>query len=465
MAKINILNIASGYNINFINTNFANIKTALENQVYYRNNPVGEVNTLETDMDVNSRLVYNLPTPTLPTQAASKSYVDNQLGTANLQSYVTAAAAQATIATTQAGNALTQAGNALTQANLAAASYDSFDDRYLGPKASAPTLDNDGNALLNGALYWNTPGSKMYSWNGTAWQDITSATALTKSAIVTALGFTPVQQGTGTSQTAAADISLGQSTIDGTKVRLMRGATDMGNVATETYAAATYYSNTGGVISGSITVTNGNGLYGRDTGGTARQMISYGADNNINCVNGTGGFWRLYNNTGAAVIAEFNNAGTLNLKQNLVLENSGSSFQMKDTGNTIRDHIYMASSQVIVRVSGGTNILWYNQAGTTQIAALSNAGDFQAVTVTQTSDDRKKKAWKPLTKAQLDALAEVTSGTFEWIATGERSVGGSAQEIQAIVPEAVHTNQDGELSVNYGGLNFAILQAMLRKGV
>ena len=29
-----------------------------------------------------------------------------------------------------------------------------FDDRYLGAKSSAPTVDNDGDALITGALYF-----------------------------------------------------------------------------------------------------------------------------------------------------------------------------------------------------------------------------------------------------------------------------------------------------------------------
>jgi hypothetical protein len=45
---------------------------------------------------------------------------------------------------------------AASSATAAAASYDSFDDRYLGAKTSDPTVDNDGNALLTGALYWNS---------------------------------------------------------------------------------------------------------------------------------------------------------------------------------------------------------------------------------------------------------------------------------------------------------------------
>jgi microcystin-dependent protein len=50
-----------------------------------------------------------------------------------------------------------------------AATLDAFDDRYLGAKASDPTLDNDGNALLTGALYFNTSANEMRVYSGSAW--------------------------------------------------------------------------------------------------------------------------------------------------------------------------------------------------------------------------------------------------------------------------------------------------------
>ena len=81
----------------------------------------------------------------------------------------TNAASSASTATTQASNASTSATNAANSATAAAASYDSFDDRYLGSKASDPTLDNDGNALLTGALYWNSSANVMKVYNGGAW--------------------------------------------------------------------------------------------------------------------------------------------------------------------------------------------------------------------------------------------------------------------------------------------------------
>jgi len=68
-------------------------------------------------------------------------------------------------------------------ANLAAASalqaadlYDLFDDRFLGAKAVAPTLDNDGNALVAGVLYFDTVYVAMYVYTGTVWID--AATSL-----------------------------------------------------------------------------------------------------------------------------------------------------------------------------------------------------------------------------------------------------------------------------------------------
>lgn len=79
------------------------------------------------------------------------------------------AASSATAAATSATNASNSATAASSSAASAAASYDSFDDRYLGPKATAPTVDNDGNTLLVGALYFNTTSNQMKVWDGSSW--------------------------------------------------------------------------------------------------------------------------------------------------------------------------------------------------------------------------------------------------------------------------------------------------------
>jgi hypothetical protein len=91
--------------------------------------------------------VTGLGTPTLDADSATKAYVDTVAGSA------TAAAASAAAAAT---------------------TYDNFDDRYLGAKSTAPSVDNDGNTLLVGALYWNSVSNTMFAWNGSAWGSISS---------------------------------------------------------------------------------------------------------------------------------------------------------------------------------------------------------------------------------------------------------------------------------------------------
>jgi hypothetical protein len=72
------------------------------------------------------------------------------------------------------GNNVTAAQAAQAAAELAA---DNFDDTYLGAKASDPTVDNDGNALTIGDLYFNTATNVLKVYNGSAWQVAATSTA------------------------------------------------------------------------------------------------------------------------------------------------------------------------------------------------------------------------------------------------------------------------------------------------
>jgi hypothetical protein len=126
--------------------------------------------TMSGAIAMGTNKITGVGNPTLAQDAATKDYVDDILGSA------TSAATSAAAAATSASNAATSASNAATSAtasansaSAAAASYDAFDDRYLGDKASDPTLDNDGNALLTGALYFNTTSDDMKVYDGSAW--------------------------------------------------------------------------------------------------------------------------------------------------------------------------------------------------------------------------------------------------------------------------------------------------------
>ena len=61
-------------------------------------------------------------------------------------------------------------------AEQAAASADNFDDTYLGPKSADPTVDNDGDALNAGDLYFNTGSNVLRVYDGAAWGDAAVST-------------------------------------------------------------------------------------------------------------------------------------------------------------------------------------------------------------------------------------------------------------------------------------------------
>ena len=121
--------------------------------------------------------------PTAAQDVATKAYTDSILGSATSAATSAAAAAtSASNASTSASGAATSATNAgnsataaASSASAAAASFDQFDDIYLGAKSSAPTVDNDGNALQAGALYFNTASNIMFVYSGSSWAAAGSA--------------------------------------------------------------------------------------------------------------------------------------------------------------------------------------------------------------------------------------------------------------------------------------------------
>jgi hypothetical protein len=72
-------------------------------------------------------------------------------------------------------NTASNAANAANAArDTAITLVDNFEDVYLGAKSLDPSLDNDGDALTAGDLYYNTVGNVLKYYTGSAWVTITS---------------------------------------------------------------------------------------------------------------------------------------------------------------------------------------------------------------------------------------------------------------------------------------------------
>jgi hypothetical protein len=205
----------------------------------------------------------------------------------------TNAAASASTASTQASNAATSASNASTSATsaansaaAAASALDSFDDRYLGTKTSDPTLDNDGNALVAGALYFSTTENVMKVYDGASWITATSAgaTSLLRFRYVATSGqttFSGADAAAATLTYTVNNIAVHRNgvTLDTSEYTASNGTSIVLNVAAGTgdivdiiafksfTVADALSAVSGGTVNGAVTVTgaltaNGNVILG-----------------------------------------------------------------------------------------------------------------------------------------------------------------------------------------------------------
>jgi len=189
------------------------------------------------------------------------------------------------------------AANSARDAALAAA--DNFDDVYLGSKTTDPTLDNDGDALTAGDLYYNSVGTVLKYYTGSAWVSITSG------------GITDLVQDTTPQLGGMLDVN-GQSIGDGT-LELVKFA--------ETASAVN-----------EITVTNA-------ATGNAPQISATGDDTNIDLRLNTKGTGGVVFNAGAVATPSITTSGDLN------------------TG------IFFPSADTIAFTEGGTEAMRINSSG------------------------------------------------------------------------------------------------------
>lgn len=158
MSKLSLssfTNLQSGSAITALNNNFAAIILAMENTL---SRDGTSPNKMGSNLDMNSYRISNLVAAVSDTEPVRlKEFQD---GMDDLETTVQ------NIASTTQG-----------YLNQVITLYDTFDDIYLGDKASDPTVDNDGNTLQTGAIYWNTTTNIMKVWTGSQWTGVISTTS------------------------------------------------------------------------------------------------------------------------------------------------------------------------------------------------------------------------------------------------------------------------------------------------
>jgi len=194
----------------------------------------------------------------------------------------TAAETAQTAAETAQSAAETAETNAETAQTAAETALDSFDDRYLGAKSSDPTLDNDGDALLTGALYFNTTsGMKVY--DGSAWDDVkpTSAEQTNIDAVAADEADIGTVAGISANVTTVAGISSDVTTVAGISGDVSAVENIAANVTTVAGISANVTTVAG--ISANVTTVAGNNANVTAVGGSIANVNTVAS--NISGVN------------------------------------------------------------------------------------------------------------------------------------------------------------------------------------
>jgi hypothetical protein len=181
-------------------TSESNAATSESNAATSESNASTSASTATTQAGIATTQAGNASTSASNASTSESNAATSESNAATSESN---AATSASNAATSESNAATSESNAAASAAAAATAADNFDDVYLGSKTADPTLDNDGDALTEGDLYYNSVGTVLKYYTGSAWVSITSG------------GITDLVQDTTPQLGGMLDVN-GQSIGDGT---------------------------------------------------------------------------------------------------------------------------------------------------------------------------------------------------------------------------------------------------------
>tara|TARA_B100000513_G_scaffold145451_2_gene67181 strand:- start:226 stop:2451 length:2226 start_codon:yes stop_codon:yes gene_type:complete len=178
----------------------------------------------------------------------SNGDLDTSLDASSIATNATAAANSATAAAASEAAAQTAQAAAESAKNAAEVALDTFDDRFLGAKSSDPTLDNDGNALVDGSLYFDTQNNvmKVYDLGNTIWRQLSLTGTNQTNVNLVAGQISPTNN---ISTLAAQNSNL--TTLAGlnSEISTLAGITNLGNLANAHAAITNVNNNLSGVNS------------------------------------------------------------------------------------------------------------------------------------------------------------------------------------------------------------------------
>jgi len=344
--------------------------------------------------------------------AASTSAANAATSATNASNSASTATTQASNAATSASSASTSATSAANSAAAAASALDSFDDRYLGTKSSDPTLDNDGNALVSGALYFSTTQNVMKVYDGASWITATSAgaTSLIRFRYVATSGQTTFSGADSASATLTYTVNnivvmRNGVTLDTSEYTASNGTSIVLGVAAGTgdivdivafksfTVADALSAVSGGTVNGAVTVTGAGSIQGLTVGRGAGAVATntavgasalaantsaventavgyYALKDNTAITNTAFGAYAAYQNTSGTGVSAFGNGS---MQSNTTgAENSAFGKSSLSTNTTGSYNTAIGRSALQSNTTASNNTAVGYQAGYSNVSGLSN---------------------------------------------------------------------------------------------
>jgi len=321
----------------------------------------------------------------------SSGNLDTSLDASSIATNATAAANSATAAAASEAAAQTAQAAAESAKNAAEVALDTFDDRFLGAKSSDPTLDNDGNALVDGSLYFDTQNNvmKVYDLGNTIWRQLSLTGTNQTNVNLVAGQISPTNN---ISTLAAQNTNL--TTLAGlnSEISTLAGITNLGNLANAHAAVTNVSNNLSGVNSFNdrYRVTNGVPTTSLDVGdlafdvnaGELKVYKASGWANAGSSVNGTSARFRYIATAGQTAFSGADvNSNVMNFDSGFADVYLNGVKLVSGAGN---DYTENGTSVTLAAGAGVGDILEVVGFGTFNVAAINAAN----ISSGQISNDR-----------------------------------------------------------------------------
>ena len=150
------------------------VKDSSNNNVYLAN--TAHTSSGSTPLSSNADIAkWDLLVDAASSAASQSAAAASATAAANSETAAATANTNAQTANTNAQAALTSANSALSSAQAAQtaaeSALDQFDDAYLGSKTTDPSVDNDGDPITEGDMYYNSSSNKLKIYSGGSWKD------------------------------------------------------------------------------------------------------------------------------------------------------------------------------------------------------------------------------------------------------------------------------------------------------